>query len=44
MEGCVGSMGRITKGLDVVKDGGLVGEGGVVFLVGRGGVSPSRTI
>jgi hypothetical protein len=27
--GCVGSMGIIEKGLAVVKDGGLVGEGGV---------------
>ena len=36
MDGCVGSMGRIEKKLAVVKDGGLVGEGGVVFLVGRG--------
>jgi hypothetical protein len=40
VDGCGGSMGRIEKGLAVVKDGGLVGEGGVVFLDGRVGCLP----
>jgi hypothetical protein len=41
VDGCVVSMGGMKKGLAVVKDGGLVSEGGVVFFVGLSEVSPS---